>query len=80
MSRNPEMTAELRTQLEDIVAVGVFTYTHGFTKDLFPDFTQPEVQDCIVAGLVQAIARYQKATRRPIAQALGLALLDLAQE
>ena len=80
MSRNPEMTADLRTQLEEVVATGVFTYTLEFTRELFPDFANPDVQDCIVGGLAQAISQYQQATKQPIALALALALLDIAKE
>ena len=76
MSRNPEMNAEVREKLEDVVAIGVFTYTNEFTRDLFPDYTAPPVQDCIVSGLARAIRMYEGATGRPFASALALALLE----
>jgi hypothetical protein len=80
MSLNPEMTAELRTQMEDIIATGVCTYALEFTRELIPDFADPDMQDCVVGGFAQAISRYQQATKQPIAFALALALLDIAKE
>ncbi len=74
--RSDLLDKDVREAMIGYVATGVAEYLRELVSRLFKAPRSRETQDCVVDGLVQAIHKYEKTTGRPIAHALGVALLD----
>ena len=75
----PDMTAALKRDLVDMVATGLYEYPDEYTKELFPDYRLPHIQDLIADGFAEAIRRYEVKNQRPLSRAIALALLENKQ-
>jgi len=76
MALNPPITETLRRDMVEIVATGVYTYPNEYTRELFPDYTAPDVQALIVDGIADALLRYESFVGVPTMRTLALTLLD----
>lgn len=62
--------------MEEVIAEAAFTYFHGFTKELFPDYRSAQSLDIIAAGFARAMARYEQTVERPFMRVLAMNLLE----
>lgn len=67
-------------QMEEVVATGVSTYLHEFTKEIFIDYRSPESQDIIAAGIIKALKQYERMTDQPLVSTVLFNLLDMSKE
>jgi hypothetical protein len=70
------MPPEVVAQMEEVIADALSTYLTEFVPGLFPNFQEPQTQDCILQGIATAIRRYELITGCSITRTLALNLLD----
>lgn len=74
--RTPALNSAVAADMARMVEEGFNAYLSTYLPGLFPDYTDPAVQDCIITGMAAAFKRHDAAVKCAFSTALALTLLD----